>query len=96
MVDGTLFYGEQVSHHPPVSAIFVKGRGYTMYGSFEAEVKFGVNSASGNNKGWMKISFDEGDISRKVVRFNNAPGEMGGLVLGERTLCLKENMTFID
>ena len=55
-----------------------------------------MNSASGNNKGWLKISFDEGDISRKVVRFNNAPGEMGGLVLGERTLCLKENMTFID
>ena len=35
-------------------------------------------------------------MHQNVVRFNHAPGEMGGLVLGSRTLCLKEAITFID
>jgi hypothetical protein len=57
MVAGALFYGEQISHHPPISAVLVKGVGFTLSGSFEAEVEFGLNSASGNNKGWLRVSF---------------------------------------
>jgi hypothetical protein len=34
LVNGTLFYGEQISHHPPISYILIKGRGYSLYGSF--------------------------------------------------------------
>jgi hypothetical protein len=33
-VGSTVFYGEQISHHPPVSSIFVKGDGYVLYGTF--------------------------------------------------------------
>lgn len=47
--DGCMVYGEQVSHHPPISATFMKGRGYTLYGSFEAKVNMGLNSATGSN-----------------------------------------------
>jgi hypothetical protein len=52
-----------VSHHPPISAAFVKGEDFALYGSFEAEVDFGFNSAVGNNKGWVKVSFNE-DVRR--------------------------------
>jgi hypothetical protein len=76
--------------------VFIKGRGYTAYGSFEAEVKFGANSAAGNNTGWFKISFDPTNPSREVVRFNNIAGEMGGLLIGKRTLNLKGSVHFVD
>jgi hypothetical protein len=47
-----------------------------------------LNSATGNNKGWVKISFDSQDISKKVIKFTNAPGQMGGLIYGKRSLSL--------
>ena len=33
IIDGCPVYGEQISHHPPISSIFMKGRRYTVYGS---------------------------------------------------------------
>lgn len=33
-IDGCPVFGEQISHHPPISAVFMKGRGYTLYGNF--------------------------------------------------------------
>lgn len=38
LIDGCPIYGEQISHHPPISAVFMKGRGYTIYGNLEAKV----------------------------------------------------------
>jgi hypothetical protein len=32
LIDGCPVYGEQISHHPPISAVFMKGRGYTLHG----------------------------------------------------------------
>ena len=32
-IDGCPAYAEQISHHPPISSIFFKGKGYTIYGS---------------------------------------------------------------
>lgn len=55
-----------------------------------------MNSASGNNSGWLYISFDKDDIRKKVVRFSNAPGEMSGLLFGSRKFILKEKIFFID
>ena len=36
----------------------MKGRGYTVHGSFEAKVQMGINSASGINDGFNYITFD--------------------------------------
>jgi hypothetical protein len=44
----------------------------------------------------MKVSFDKRDLSKKVVRFNNIPGEMSGMVIGKRKINLKGNFYFID
>lgn len=34
MIDGCPVYAEQISHNPPISAFFMKGRGYTFYNHF--------------------------------------------------------------
>lgn len=34
IINGCTVYGEQISHHPPISSLFMKGRGYTTYGSY--------------------------------------------------------------
>lgn len=51
IIDGCPVYGQQISHHPPISAVFFKGRGWTLYGHLEAKVEMSLNSASGINDG---------------------------------------------
>jgi hypothetical protein len=34
IVDGCPIYGEQISHHPPISSLYMVGRGYRIYASF--------------------------------------------------------------
>lgn len=58
VIDGCPVYGEQISHHPPISTVLFKGRGFTVYGNLEAKVDMGLNSASGINEGIINISFD--------------------------------------
>lgn len=48
-VDGCPIYGEQISHHPPISSLFMIGRGYFIHANLEAKVEFGLNNASGIN-----------------------------------------------
>jgi len=52
----------------------MKGRGYTIFGNFEAKVNIGLNTASGSNDGICHISFDEKDYSKKIVKYNYQPG----------------------
>lgn len=33
IVDGCPIYGEQISHHPPISSIYMVGRGYRIFGN---------------------------------------------------------------
>jgi hypothetical protein len=86
LIDGCPVYGEQISHHPPISSIFLKGRGYTAYGSFEAKVNLSVNSAKGSNDGITYVSFSEADTHSNIIKFSVPAGEVGGLMWGERTL----------
>lgn len=34
VIDGFPVYGEQISHHPPISSLYMIGRGYKIWGSF--------------------------------------------------------------
>ena len=49
MIDGCPVYAEQISHHPPIASLLMKGRGYTVYGSLETKSELGLNSATGIN-----------------------------------------------
>ena len=67
LIDGCPVYGEQVSHHPPVSRFFMKGRGYTLYGTQQPVISIGLNSVSACTEGAFRTSFNPNDISKDVV-----------------------------
>lgn len=54
-IDGCPIYGEQISHHPPISAIYFVGRGFRIYGQLEAKVELGLNTGKGSNDGKVTI-----------------------------------------
>jgi hypothetical protein len=76
--------------------MFMKGRGYTLYGNFEATVSVGLNSATGSNDGVCHISFDEKDYSKKIVKYNYQPGEISGLSFGDRIIHAVGTSCYLD
>ncbi len=70
LIDGCPVYGEQTSHHPPISSILLVGRGYRVHANIEAKVYIHLNSGDGVNEGFYHIEFDDGT----KVLFQTAPG----------------------
>lgn len=64
----------------------MKGRGYTTYGSYEAKVNMSLNSARGSNDGITYISFDESNFKKKILKFTTPPGEVSGIMWGDRII----------
>ena len=79
-VGGVPFYYEQISHHPPISAFYMKGEEFTVYGNLVAVANVGLNCASGGNGGKMHVVMGNG--RRFEIGF--FPGEISGLVYGHR------------
>lgn len=82
-VNGCPIYGEQISHHPPVSSMLLFGRGYKMSCTIEPKIHIGMNSANGVNVGECKIQFD--CDPKNCVYIQTMTGEMHGVSYGERT-----------
>jgi len=59
----TRYVGEQVTHHPPVSAFYLDNQeeGINMQGTISFGVKFHVNSATVATNGEMRIKLDKHD-----------------------------------
>ena len=96
LINGCPCYAEQISHRPPITNIFMKGRGYTVYGSKEPKVELSLNSACGSNEGYLNISFDDEDITKKVIRFSNGGGQISGLIYGPRVIIISGKSLFYD
>ncbi|CAN8069426.1 unnamed protein product [Agarophyton chilense] len=58
---GLVLVAEQVSHHPPVSALFTKGNGWTYHTAHRVRNKFLVNAMEAWPEGAVHICFDDGD-----------------------------------
>jgi hypothetical protein len=54
-IDGCPVYAEQISHHPPISSIYLVGRGYKVYANIEAKVYIHLNSGEGVNEGLYTV-----------------------------------------
>ena len=52
---GIKLIAEQVSHHPPVSALYCEGEGFRMYLSIEIVLKFWGKDIEVRNKGGLTI-----------------------------------------
>ena len=90
-IDGCPVYFEQISHHPPIAAYLMIGRGYKLSGTLEAKMDISINSGTGGNEGIFTVEFDNG----RKFHYTTAPGELSGLTYGERKLLLVSKCNFI-
>lgn len=60
-INGCPAYAEQISHHPPVAAFMLVGRGYTVSAQIESKMKLNINSGAGSNYGVYRIKFNDGE-----------------------------------
>jgi hypothetical protein len=94
--DGSQFYCEHTSHHPPISSFLledVDGE-YKMYGYYEFTAKMGANNFISGLRGPNNIVFKDG----QHIRFGFPSYRLGGTVMGERTVeaigsCVVEDLT---
>ncbi len=56
-IDGCPVYFEQISHHPPIAAYLMKGRGYEISGTVQAKMDLSINSGTGINEGIFTVKF---------------------------------------
>lgn len=72
---------EQTCHHPPISTLYFKGRGYEISGSVNPTISLRINSVKCFSEAAFYMRFDDKDS----IEFR--PGKMlvGGLLVGERT-----------
>jgi hypothetical protein len=56
----------------------------------------GLNSASGINDGTINVSFSENNFNLNLIKFGCPPGEISGLVMGDRKLTLTKKTYYID
>ena len=92
--DGTRYYCEHTSHHPPITHYLIEGpeNSYRMFGYYEFIGKMGKNSLTSGLRGPSTIEFADG--SR--IRFNAPDFKLGGTIMGERTIEAVGSVLFED
>lgn len=81
---------EQTSHHPPISTLYFKGRGYEVYGSVNPGISLRLNSVKCFSDDPFYLKFSNGDI----IEFKAAKMQVGGLLVGDRTFDFCDTSTF--
>ena len=92
--DGTKFYLEHTSHHPPVANFLVEDvdEGYRMSGYLEVVGKMSANSLTSGLRGPTDIVFKDGHH----VRFGTPFYRLGGTLYGDRTIEVVGSNTYED
>ncbi len=57
-INGCPAYAEQISHHPPIAASMLMGRGYRVTAQIESKMKLNINSGTGYNAGVYRVKYD--------------------------------------
>jgi hypothetical protein len=90
-INGCPIYLEQISHHPPISAILMIGKGYRIEGNFEVVAALRPNSMSGKQLGSADIVFNNRRIS-----FSMPVCEISGFSFGPRYLNYSGKCLLLD
>lgn len=93
--NGEMFYGEQSSHHPPVSKFLLEGpdKCYRFEGSYESRIKLsGLDSISGTRVGVIKFSFPDGTF----ITVKDPTMHMTNLLSANKVLKVSGTMTITD
>ena len=82
--DGTRYYCEHTSHHPPITHFLLEGpnKKFRMHGYYEFIGKMGKNSLTSGLRGPNTIEFEDG----VKIRFNAPDFRLGGTMYGDRTI----------
>ncbi len=92
--DGSRFYLEHTSHHPPITHYLLEGANgaYRMSGYYEFIGKMGKNSLTSGLRGPSTVVFPDGT----KIRFNAPDFKLGGTIMGERTIETVGSLVFED
>lgn len=92
--DGTKFYCEHTSHHPPITNFLLEGPDdlYKLYGYYEFIGLMGKNSLTSGLRGPNTVEFKDGT----KIRFNAPDWRIGGTIYGERTIEGVGSLVFED
>lgn len=92
--DGTRYYCEHTSHHPPISHYLLEGanNSFKMYGHYEFIGKMTGNAFISGLRGPCTLEFKDGS----VVRFNAPDFKISGALMGERIIEAVGSIVFQD
>ena len=92
--DGSKFFCEHTSHHPPISNFLLEDRDflYKLYGYYEITGKMGANNFVSGLRGPNTVIFKDGHH----IRFGFPSYRLGGTVMGDRTVETIGSCTFED
>jgi hypothetical protein len=92
--NGVSFYAEQISHHPPVSAVQLTGPGgvWSCHGQCFGRIDNGVQAVNLEQKGTFSLSIEDGT----EFEWEFPTIEIRGNVTGERTIRIKGSFVVFD
>lgn len=92
--DGTKFYCEHTSHHPPITNFLVEDKEdlYKLFGYYEITGHMGGNSFTSGMRGPNNLVFKDG----QHIRFGFPSYKLGGTIMGDRTIETIGSCTFED
>jgi len=92
--DGTRYYCEHTSHHPPITNFLVEGpnQKWRMFGYYEFIGSMGKNSLTSGLRGPITIEFEDGGR----IRFNVLDWKLGGTIYGDRSIDLVGSLVAED
>jgi len=82
MIGDNPVYGEQISHHPPITAIQLLGKGFKVQGSTEFGAALSMNSVKSKKIGFLNVSYEG---SGALIRVQYPGSIMNGTSMGKRT-----------
>ena len=78
---------EQISHHPPISSVYVRSKDIEFHGNFDVTLDMGLNTAYSKVNNWFHLQIFKTNSQYKI----KVPDvELGGLMYGNRTFKLAQ------
>lgn len=93
--DGTKYFAEQTSHHPPISNFYLEGPGGSFRFSGYAEYKAwlaGLNAIGGTRVGKSVMNFSDGGL----ISIKHPFVEITGITVGDRVHTMVGQLQIID
>jgi len=92
--DGSKFYCEHTSHHPPITNFLLEDKDdlYQLNGYYEITGKMGVNNFTSGMRGPNNLIFKDG----QHIRFGFPSYKLGGTITGDRSIETIGSCTFED